>query len=83
MKIDIPRLLLHLRSEISERKGSAAERFAFKLWARVMMSPTLYKLSGVAGRLLQRIVPIAGAWTKGRDLRPIESRSFHDLWPIQ
>jgi len=83
VKIDIPRLLLHLRGEISERKGSAAERVAFKLWSRLMMSPTLYKLSSVAGRLLQRIVPIAPAWTKGRDLRPIEARSFHDLWPIK
>jgi len=83
VKIDIPRLLLHLRGEISERKGSAAERVAFKLWSRLMMSPRLYKLSSVAGRLLQRIVPIAPAWTKGRDLRPIEARSFHDLWPIK
>ena len=83
VKIDIPRLLLHLRGEISERKGSTAERVAFKLWSRLMMSPRLYKLSSVAGRLLQRIVPIAPAWTKGRDLRPIESRSFHDLWPIK
>ena len=80
VKIDIPRLLLHLRGEISERKGSAAERLAFKLWARVMMSPALYKMSAVAGRLLQRVVPVSRAWTSGRDLRPIESRSFHELW---
>ncbi|HEX7330619.1 MAG TPA: LutB/LldF family L-lactate oxidation iron-sulfur protein [Pyrinomonadaceae bacterium] len=80
VKIDIPRLLLHLRGEISERKGSASERLAFKLWARVMMSPTLYKLSSVAGRVLQRVVPVSKAWTSGRDLRPIESRSFHELW---
>ena len=80
VKIDIPRLLLHLRGEISERKGSAAERLAFKLWARLMMSPALYKMSAVAGRLLQRVVPVSRAWTSGRDLRPIESRSFHELW---
>jgi L-lactate dehydrogenase complex protein LldF len=80
VKIDIPRLLLHLRGEISERKGSAGERLAFKLWARVMMSPKLYKMSGVAGRLLQRVVPISRAWTSGRDLRPVERRSFHELW---
>ena len=80
VKIDIPRLLLHLRGEISERKGSAAERLVFKLWARVMMSPALYKMSAVAGRLLQRVVPVSRAWTSGRDLRPIESRSFHELW---
>jgi L-lactate dehydrogenase complex protein LldF len=80
VKIDIPRLLLHLRAEIAPRKGSMAERLAFKMWARVMMSPTLYKLSSTAGRIVQRVIPVAGAWTKGRDLRPIESKSFHDLW---
>ena len=80
VKIDIPRLLLHLRGEISPRKGSLAERLAFKAWAKVMTSPSLYKLSSVAGRIVQRVVPISRAWTNGRDLRPIESKSFHDLW---
>ena len=80
VKIDIPQLLLHLRSEIATRKGSFAERLAFKLWAKVMMSPGLYKLSAVAGRIGQRVIPISRAWTKARDLRPIESKSFHDLW---
>ena len=80
VKIDIPQLLLHLRGEISPRKGGVAERLAFKVWARVMTSPSLYKLSSVAGRILQRVIPISRAWTNGRDLRPIESKSFHDLW---
>ena len=80
VKIDIPRLLLHLRSEITPRKGSTAERLAFRMWAKVMTSPRLYKLSSVAGRILQRVIPISRAWTKSRDLRPIESKSFHELW---
>ena len=80
VKIDIPQLLLHLRGEISPRKGSMTERLVFKVWARVMTSPSLYKLSSVAGRILQRVMPISRAWTNGRDLRPIESKSFHDLW---
>jgi L-lactate dehydrogenase complex protein LldF len=81
VKIDIPRLLLHLRGEITaQHKGGAAERLAFKVWARVMMSPSLYKMSSIAGRLLQHLVPISRAWTSGRDLRPIESQSFHDRW---
>src|SRR5215217_4011716 len=80
VKIDIPRLLLHLRGEIAPRKGTRAERLAFKVWARVMTNPVLYKLSSVAGRILQRVTPISRAWTNGRDLRPIESKSFHDLW---
>jgi L-lactate dehydrogenase complex protein LldF len=74
VKIDIPQLLLHLRGEISQRKGGTAERLAFKVWARVMTSPALYKISSITGRVLQRVVSIS--W----NLRPIESKSFHDLW---
>lgn len=80
VKIDIPELLLHLRGEISPRKGGIAERLIFKAWARVMTSPSLYKLSSIAGRILQGVMPISRAWTNGRDLRPIESKSFHDQW---
>jgi L-lactate dehydrogenase complex protein LldF len=84
VKIDIPRLLLHLRAEItakgSQNKGRRSERLAFKIWARVMMSPSLYKMSSVAGRLIQRFMPISRAWTSGRDLRPIERQSFRSLW---
>jgi hypothetical protein len=47
-----------------------------------MTRPALYKMSSVAGRILQRFVPISRAWINGRDLRPIESKSFHELWPI-
>jgi L-lactate dehydrogenase complex protein LldF len=80
VKIDIPRLLLHLRAEIAPRKGKLSERLAFKMWAQVMMRPSLYKMSSVVGRVMQRFVPFAKAWTNGRDLRPIESKSFHELW---
>lgn len=82
VKIDIPQLLLHLRSEITSNgsKPNAAERIAFKLWARVMMSPALYNLGALAGRLIQKGMPLAPAWTKGRDLRPIEPQSFRSLW---
>ncbi len=81
VKIDIPRLLLHLRAEIATSpKGSAMERLAFKVWARVMMSPSLYKLGSLAGRMIQRVMPLSRAWTSGRDLRPIERQSFRDLW---
>jgi L-lactate dehydrogenase complex protein LldF len=82
VKIDIPQLLLHLRAEIAPRKGSVGERLAFNLWAKVMTRPALYKMSSIAGRVMQRFVPISRAWTNGRDLRPIESKSFHELWPL-
>src|SRR5688572_9072170 len=82
VKIDIPRLLLHLRSEISasNTNGNTAERLAFKMWARVMMSPALYNLGAMAGRIMQKVMPLSKAWTSGRDLRPIERQSFRSLW---
>lgn len=104
VKIDIPRLLLHLRGEITvgaRGKGGPAgnrtgERLTFKLWASVMSRPWLYRMSAFVGRLCQRflvregkirrlrvagmIAPPLGAWTSGRDLRPIESQSFRRRW---
>jgi L-lactate dehydrogenase complex protein LldF len=100
VKIDIPRLLLHLRSEITESQtgsgkseGRATERLAFKLWAKVMTRPWLYQASARMGRLLQKLIvkdgkigkvnsfgaPLIG-WTSGRDLRPLEARSFRERW---
>lgn len=81
VKIDIPRLLLHLRAEVAASpKGNASERLIFKLWARVMMSPSLYKIGTTAARIMQRVMPLSRAWTSGRDLRPVERQSFRDLW---
>jgi L-lactate dehydrogenase complex protein LldF len=104
VKIDIPRLLLHLRSEITENhspsvtqaKKRTSERVAFKLWRITMTRPWLYKLSAKLGRIFQGLVVKDGkigevkgiarvaapltAWTGARDLRPIERRSFRELW---
>jgi L-lactate dehydrogenase complex protein LldF len=80
VKIDIPRLLLHLRSEITTNYGGAGEKLAFKLWARVMTSPALYNLGSTAARWMQKVMPLSPAWTRGRDLRPVERRSFRSLW---
>jgi hypothetical protein len=46
----------------------------------VMVSPALYKLGSLAGRMMQRVMPLSRAWSRGRDLRPIERQSFRDLW---
>jgi L-lactate dehydrogenase complex protein LldF len=83
VKIDIPRLLLHLRGEISEKQtsGRARERLAFKLWAAIMTRPRLYERTAIAARLFQRwYKPPLKAWTNGRDLRPIEAESFREHW---
>jgi L-lactate dehydrogenase complex protein LldF len=105
VKIDIPQLLLHLRSEIAEEQEAnggggpkrRGERVAFKVWAGVMNRPWLYRASARIGRVMQRFVvregkigklgkklagllPPLGAWTSGRDLRPLETRTFRELW---
>src|SRR5687767_907750 len=45
VKIDIPRLLLHLRGEISARQstGRRKERILFRLWTAIMLRPWLYE----------------------------------------
>lgn len=35
---------------------------------------------GKVGATLSRVAPPLGAWTSGRDLRPIAGRSFRELW---
>jgi len=100
VKIDIPQLLLHLRAEITEHtpgnaKKSMGERLTFKVWARIMTSPSLYNLSTRLGRMFQglfvregkigdkpttRIFPPLAAWTAARDLRPLDATSFRDRW---
>ncbi|HKR14004.1 MAG TPA: LutB/LldF family L-lactate oxidation iron-sulfur protein [Pyrinomonadaceae bacterium] len=79
VKIDIPQLLLHLRGEISESR-STREHLAFKLWARVMLSPALYKMGSLAARMIQKVLPLPRAWTNERDLRSIERQSFREWW---
>jgi L-lactate dehydrogenase complex protein LldF len=62
VKIDIPELLLHLRSEIKQERAESrikkhrGEAIAFKLFAAVMNRPWLYELSIRVGRFLQRLI---------------------------
>jgi L-lactate dehydrogenase complex protein LldF len=56
VKIDIPKILLQLRSEVVEAKTRAgknhAERNAFRAWAWVMRHPRVYeRLSAMAARM--------------------------------
>ena len=95
VKIDIPRMLLHLRHKIKEGPVNSgevvSERVAFKIWAAAMKSAWRY---GVTARLLrlvqkafgavgpngQRTLPV-GKWTATRDLPPLAATTFRELWP--
>jgi len=91
VRIDIPRMLIELRREVREQQIAPwGERVAFKLLARLLMRPALYRLAAKAGRLLQRPFARDGAisrlpfclgdWTSTRDLPAVASRTFQERW---
>jgi L-lactate dehydrogenase complex protein LldF len=90
--IDLPRLLLDLRSDLVER-GTAPtlERLAISVFAASMRSPRRYGTgSWIARRLsrliargktsLKRLPPPLNAWTRTRDFPTPMARRFGDLW---
>ena len=91
VRIDIPRMLIDLRREVDDRKIAPwTERVAFKLLARLLQQPRLYRLAIRAGRVLQRpfagggrirrLPLVFGEWTRTRDLPPVASRTFQERW---
>ena len=53
VKIEIPRLLLELRSDIEQAQSAKGddrlEKLGFQAWAKVMSKPSLYRAAGAAG----------------------------------
>jgi L-lactate dehydrogenase complex protein LldF len=96
VRINIPRVLLHLRSEWSEgepRRGEGptlAEKAAMRLMSFVMRHPRLYTLvfRGAAwfqGPMLkdgkiERLRFPFNGWTETRDFPPLARRSFRSMW---
>ena len=89
--IPLHELLLKLRNrQVDEGVRDKAETLVFKGFGKTMRSPSLYKISGKAGRLAQK--PLAksealgpvpgpmGAWTQNRDLPQLAEKSFRELW---
>ena len=94
VRIDIPKMLIELRREVDEKKIAPwIERVTFKLLARVLTRPALYRLFARVGRVLQR--PFAregtishlplffGDWTRTRDLPPVAARTFQERWAAE
>jgi L-lactate dehydrogenase complex protein LldF len=95
VKIEIPKLLLQLRSEVvgaKTRKGeSKSERWAFAGWSWLMQHPKIYALAGSFGKFapskdgwmklpgFMQVGPI-GKWLSERDLPAPASKNFRKLW---
>jgi len=91
VKIDIPKMLIELRKENVERRvAPGSERLVFRLVARLLAMPRLYRLGAPLARLLQRpfvrdgaihhLPLFFGEWTRTRDLPAVAPRTFTERW---
>jgi L-lactate dehydrogenase complex protein LldF len=87
VKIEIPKLLLKLRSEVTaakQKEGSGGiERMGFRAWAWLMTHPRTYRMLSSLGSKLSPTLPKIGPlrkWASQRELPRLASKSFHQLW---
>jgi L-lactate dehydrogenase complex protein LldF len=91
MHIPLPKMMRHWREREFERGlNPAAQRYGLKFWAFLARRPTLYRwaasvaipvlsaLGGRKGRL--RSLPLAGGWTKHREMPAPEGKTFMQQW---
>jgi len=79
VKIDIPRVLLHLRAKAVDAKAAPAERLLMRAAAWTFGSARRFALAERIGRLLQPFVPLR-PWTRTRDLKRLPRQSFREWW---
>ncbi|HYZ86264.1 MAG TPA: LutB/LldF family L-lactate oxidation iron-sulfur protein [Bryobacteraceae bacterium] len=83
VKIDIPKLLLDLRSDVvSKTNPSWPERFAMRAYAYVMQRPSLYAFAGKLASFGAKL-HLPNPWTAQRDLPAFPQRSFRDEWKLR
>jgi L-lactate dehydrogenase complex protein LldF len=91
MGIPLPDLLRRLRArQHAERRQPTVQRYGLALWAFAAKRPRLYNLlAGLAMPLLARLagrkarlgyLPLAGGWTRHRDLPAPQGRTFTAEW---
>jgi L-lactate dehydrogenase complex protein LldF len=93
VKIAIPEMLVRLREELHQepQRKSRLEALAYRLWARTVRRPALYRLltwlaTRTVGRLkrsnrwMRRMPGQLGGWTQRRDFPAPASNRFRDWW---
>ncbi|HEX3615306.1 MAG TPA: LutB/LldF family L-lactate oxidation iron-sulfur protein [Solirubrobacteraceae bacterium] len=86
VKIDIPRVLLHLREQAVLATGKRSERAAMRALAWVFASAGRLRLAQRLARIAQRplvrsgvihrLPPPLSGWTDTRDMRPVAAHGF-------
>ncbi|MCR9175026.1 MAG: LutB/LldF family L-lactate oxidation iron-sulfur protein [Alphaproteobacteria bacterium] len=91
MRIPLPKMMRHYRTREFERDlGSPRVKSALKLWAGLATRPKLYRFAtGIVMRVLGALggkagkfksLPLAGGWTKVRDMPAPQGKTFHQLY---
>ena len=86
VRIDIPRVLIHLRAHETAQRGLSAERLSMQALARVFASRERFeRLQRVArrGRGLPGLTKLPGPlreWGRVRDLPEVPDETFRDWW---
>jgi L-lactate dehydrogenase complex protein LldF len=90
VKIDIPKVLLHLRAKAVDAKASATERTLMRTVAWLFAGPRRLAAAQRLGRAAQRPFVREGVirrlpgplakWTGARDLKPVAAESFRSWW---
>jgi L-lactate dehydrogenase complex protein LldF len=85
VKIDIPQVLLDLRSDVKKsetrEKKNRLEKLSYRMFAWMMTHPRVYAWAGWIARHgpVLNVGPVR-AWTSQRDLPPMPRQSFRDIW---
>ena len=91
VRIPLPKMMRHWREREFERHLSpAGQRYGLGLWAYFAKRPTLYRwatamampLLAFAGKTRGRFasLPLAGGWTKYRDMPAPRGKTFQSQW---
>ena len=96
VKIDIPKILVHLRAEVVEQKAEKPlnklepERLAMTAAAKIFSTPSRYERAQRLARMaqvpfvrrgfLERLPGPLAGWSLARDLKAVPKEPFRDWW---